>query len=73
MPIKNGFEASHEIREMEIRRHRENKRSLENNGGPRLPRQRSLIVALTSLASSHDQLEAVTCGIDMFLSKTCLF
>lgn len=53
----NGFEATRRIREMEHVRER----------AP------ALIIALTGLASSKDQVEAFTSGVDLFMTKPVSF
>lgn len=58
MPIMNGFEATRRIRELE---------SARNRLSP------ALIIALTGLASSRDQAEAFTSGIDLFMTKPVSF
>lgn len=61
MPIMNGFEATRRIREIEGQRQ------------SREPTQPVMIIALTGLASSRDQAEAFTSGIDIFLTKPISF
>ena len=58
MPIMNGFEATRQIRELEFSRKRPTP---------------ALIIALTGLASSRDQNEAFTSGIDLFMTKPVSF
>ena len=63
MPVMNGFEATRAIRLIE-----ENRRT----GGPDDPPP-ALIIALTGLASSRDQSEAFTSGVDLFMTKPVSF
>ena len=65
MPIMNGFEATRAIRDMEEKRGRRSKHDSE--------RSPALIIALTGLASSRDQSEAFTSGVDLFLTKPVSF
>lgn len=61
----NGFEATRCIRDIEEERINNNK-----NGKERAP---ALIIALTGLASSRDQTEAFTSGVDLFMTKPVSF
>lgn len=61
MPVMNGFEATRAIRDIEEARSHNNK---ESKGRPP-----ALIIALTGLASSRDQSEAFTSGVDLFMTK----
>ncbi|KAI9810097.1 MAG: hypothetical protein M1827_006708 [Pycnora praestabilis] len=64
MPIMNGFEATRAIRKLEEdRRFRQGEQALPP----------ALIIALTGLASSRDQSEAFTSGVDLFLTKPVSF
>lgn len=54
MPVMNGFEATRSIR------------SLENERGEQKP---ATIIALTGLSSARDETEAMTSGVDLFLTK----
>ncbi|KAL9126797.1 MAG: hypothetical protein Q9217_004210 [Psora testacea] len=65
MPVMNGFEATRAIRDIE-----EERGTRSKNGQERAP---ALIVALTGLASSRDQAEAFTSGVDLFLTKPVSF
>ena len=65
MPVMNGFEATRAIRDIEVERGGKSK-----NGKERAP---ALIIALTGLASSRDQTEAFTSGVDLFLTKPVSF
>jgi CheY-like chemotaxis protein len=54
MPVMNGFEATRAIR------------ALENERDERRP---ATIIALTGLSSTRDETEAMTAGVDLFLTK----
>ncbi len=60
MPIMNGFEATRAIRDIE-----ETRRAASSSP--------ALIIALTGLASSRDQSEAFTSGVDLFMTKPVSF
>ena len=55
MPVMDGFEATRMIR------------NLEKQRGPDIPT--SIIIALTGLSGSSDELEALGAGMDLFLTK----
>ncbi|KAJ5551183.1 hypothetical protein N7461_005881 [Penicillium sp. DV-2018c] len=55
MPVMDGFSAARSIR------------ILERQRGPYS--QPSVIIALTGLSGSNDELEALSSGMDMFLTK----
>jgi len=61
----NGFEATRCIRDLEEARNHNRKHG-------KVPRP-ALIIALTGLASSRDQTEAFTSGVDLFLTKPVSF
>ena len=63
MPVMNGFEATRAIRQIEESR---------RTGSPADPSP-ALIIALTGLASSSDQSEAFTSGVDLFMTKPVSF
>lgn len=63
MPVLDGFGATRQIREIERSRQ-------EKAGGGLTP---ALVIALTGLASSRDQSEAFTSGVDLFLTKPVSF
>jgi CheY-like chemotaxis protein len=67
MPILDGFEATRQIRQ--IRPAREDKAGRESAATP----SPALVIALTSLASSRDQSEALTSDVDLFLTKPVAF
>ncbi|KAH3105561.1 hypothetical protein KXW41_008171 [Aspergillus fumigatus] len=58
MPVMNGFEATRAIRALEKER---------DGCGP------ATIIALTGLSSSRDESEALTSGVDLFLTKPVSF
>lgn len=58
MPVMNGFEATRAIRALEKER---------DGCGP------ATIIALTGLSSSRDASEALTSGVDLFLTKPVSF
>ena len=60
----NGFEATRAIRDME------NVRRDSKEGNASTP---AFIIALTGLASSRDQSEAFTSGVDLFMTKPVSF
>ena len=66
----NGFEATREIRDIEeacLKAHDEKSKGKTKGSSP------ALIIALTGLASSRDQSEAFTSGVDLFLTKPVSF
>lgn len=64
MPVLNGFEATRAIRDIEDAR-------AHNSDEPKP--SPALIIALTGLASSRDQTEAFTSGVDLFMTKPVSF
>ena len=62
----NGFEATRAIRDIEDAR-AHNATTDEQKPTP------ALIIALTGLASSRDQTEAFTSGVDLFMTKPVSF
>ena len=67
MPVLDGFGATRQIRQIE--QARKDKASREGAPAP----SPALIIALTGLASSRDQSEAFTSGVDLFLTKPVAF
>ncbi|KAI9734183.1 MAG: hypothetical protein M1818_006610 [Claussenomyces sp. TS43310] len=67
MPVLDGFGATRQIRQLERTRH---ETALAR--GEALPTP-ALVIALTGLASSRDQSEAFTSGVDLFLTKPVSF
>lgn len=65
MPVLNGFEATRAIRDIEEAR----SHNRRDGHGP----SPALIIALTGLASSRDQSEAFTSGVDLFMTKPVSF
>ncbi|KAJ9654977.1 hypothetical protein H2201_008903 [Coniosporium apollinis] len=65
MPLMNGFEATREIRDIEAQ-HRAALPAMQTPAP-------CLIVALTGLASSRDQSEAFTSGMDLYMTKPVSF
>ena len=61
----NGFEATRAIRDMEDAR--------RQNSAPGKATSPAFIIALTGLASSRDQTEAFTSGVDLFMTKPVSF
>lgn len=66
MPVLDGFGATREIRTLEARR----RAALPPGAQARTP---ALVIALTGLASSRDQSEAFSSGVDLFLTKPVSF
>jgi CheY-like chemotaxis protein len=67
MPVLDGFEATRQIRQIELERR--GTTYAESKPAP----TPALIIALTGLASSRDQSEAFTSGVDLFLTKPVAF
>lgn len=65
MPVMDGFTATREIRRIEHERCAV--------PSPSHPASSSCIVALTGLASDRDEDEALSAGVDKFLTKPVQF
>ena len=63
----NGFEATRAIRDIE------EARTHNDLAGSHKSPSSALIIALTGLASSRDQSEAFTSGVDLFMTKPVSF
>jgi CheY-like chemotaxis protein len=59
MPVMDGFDATRSIRALE-------KQRCHNSPA-------STIIALTGLSGSNDELEAISAGMDVFLTKPVTF
>ena len=69
----NGFEATRAIRNIEKARGRTSKVAMAGDMSMPSPVSPALIIALTGLASSRDQSEAFTSGVDLFMTKPMSF
>lgn len=66
MPVLNGFDATRAIRSIEARRNLAAEKTQPTNS-------RSIIIALTGLASASDQAEAFIAGVDLYMAKPVSF
>ena len=82
MPILDGFGASRQIRTIESSRRNAAAESpgveasgtdVKESDVKKFEHQPALIIALTGLASTQDQSEALSSGIDLFLTKPVAF
>jgi CheY-like chemotaxis protein len=73
MPVLDGFGATRKVRALEAARRQKALDKHAADGKEISVKTPALIIALTGLASSRDQNEALNSGIDLFLTKPVAF